>query len=315
MRHFAWTEEEVSALWNLFDKSLTYKQIAQELTAKFGMQITRNAVRNYIRRHPRPPTKPLFEVPGNQQDSIEKFLGGIPSGVLSISDLHAPYTNWELFEHVVSVSDPDLICVVNGDALDQECVSDYARIIEADIDTELRYAVRIFEVLCGRFRKVILNQGNHERRILRFISKLPNGIKVFAANRIDPMKWLEEKFQNLRCNYDWWLKIGQVIFAHPDEFSTVPMRTVQNVCDHFIADGESFQAVVIGHTHKQGQMMYKNKWLAETGHLSVEPTYYKSHLRKDSWQPGYAVIFLDEHGNVNFQRSQCIPLKGVVING
>jgi predicted phosphodiesterase len=71
-KHQKWTDEEHQALTELVKKGLTYQQIADELSKRFGKEFTFNGVRNRLRRTTK--NKISYADRKNISDNIEDYI-------------------------------------------------------------------------------------------------------------------------------------------------------------------------------------------------------------------------------------------------
>jgi hypothetical protein len=94
--------------------------------------------------------------------------------------------------------------------------------------------------------------------------------------------------------YGWFIKIGQTVFAHPSASSVIPGRTAINVAEHLLAYGVDFDCLVVGHTHRQSKIVWRNRIIIEQGCVCAPHEYEcDPHLRWKGQTQGYAVIIQD----------------------
>jgi predicted phosphodiesterase len=244
--------------------------------------------------------------------------------VLCISDLHIPFDNNETIAHALkNHGDADTL-VVNGDIFELYAVSQWPKYKNIVLKWEYQVAIEWMKLFSKMFKKVYLTSGNHEQRL-----------RSYFSSNIDPMVSFlvsDDMLSRLAKGYDfdedgsfiethnfknvhyqsgllsWYTKIGQCLFVHPRSFSKVAGKTATNSADSFLGR-ETFQAIVVGHTHKICKIIYRDKLLIEQGCCCV-PMDYESDgkMRYLPQAFGYAVVYLDEDGNVDFDKSNPVYL-------
>jgi predicted phosphodiesterase len=239
--------------------------------------------------------------------------------VLALSDLHVPFDNSEVIEHALTkhAKDTDVL-VINGDLFELYSVSKWPKHKDIMLRWEYHLAIEWMRLFSETFREVYLVSGNHEHRLKTYfsanvdpmvsflvsddmLSKVAKGYD-FDGDSLVPMY----DFKNVHYQpgmLSWYAKIGKCIFAHPRTFSSVPVRTAIKTADYFM-DKEDFQAVVIGHTHKISKLVWRDKLIMEQGCCCVPMDYEADGKLKYLPQAfGYAVVYMDRDGNVDFDKS------------
>jgi predicted phosphodiesterase len=245
--------------------------------------------------------------------------------VLSLSDLHIPFENTDTIAHALKKhSDADIL-VINGDFLELYAVSTWPKNKNVVLKWEYQIAIEWLKLFSKTFKKVVLTSGNHEARLKSYfaakidpsisflvgndiLSRLAQGEDFWGENRESLTAEMHD-FSNVEYQpglLSWYTKIGKCIFAHPRSFSKVPAKTAVNTADYFLGR-EDYQAVVIGHTHKLSKLIWKDKLLMESGCCCVPMDYEADGKMKYTPQAfGYAVVYMDEDGNVDFNKSNAI---------
>lgn len=235
------------------------------------------------------------------------FGHGVPMRFLHLCDLHIPFHDIDVLEEAVGYALPSGIkhCVINGDLLDVYAASKFAKNKSVDIRREIECATRVLDVLCAHFETVVLTEGNHERRIKRYVAASidPDLQWLF---RVDLLDMLAQQHDNVLYARGPWCKVGSVVFAHPDAYSKVPGRTALSIADSLRARGETVSAVVIGHTHKVVNGMLANGMaIYEAGCACREMDYVGVGRSPISpWTCGYGVIVLDGRGDIDVNESR-----------
>lgn len=246
------------------------------------------------------------------QRYIEQKYRGREVKILNIADLHIPFTDFKAVNQVLNEHADANILMINGDLLDLFAVSKFAKDKEVALKKEIEDGREFFEFVSQRFEDVVVTDGNHERRLRSFIINVippdmqflfPNNILQMIADgdvlKKDPLP------SNVHLVGSWWVKLFDTIYAHPDNYSSVNMRTVQNTSDHFkLVKNIDHRMCVIGHTHQAGWIVIGGIKLMETGCLCHEMDYHNgSKFKKTKWTKAYSVAHFDQSGNADFNRS------------
>jgi predicted phosphodiesterase len=260
-----------------------------------------------------------------QKAITERFEGvGAPKGklhkVVSISDLHIPWVNENVISDMLSKhSDADTL-VINGDLLDQYSVSKWSKEKQILLQHEYEMAMEYLLEFSKTFKNIVLTRGNHDSRLQsKFANELdPNVMFMVNPDMLDRLKngyvydhkrsKLVKKYNFNNIHYagglsGWYAKVGNCIFAHPKSGSKIPMRMATNTADYFL-EKEDYDAIVIGHTHKIGKIVWKGKLLIEQGCCCLPMDYEADAAMKYSQQAfGYCVMYMNAKGEVDFNKS------------
>lgn len=242
--------------------------------------------------------------------------------ILSLSDLHAPFINhYALAEALQLHKDADIV-VLNGDLLDNYSISTFPKRFKIPLELEYSLVVDLITLLSKMFPRVILVSGNHEDRFTKLLEKANDSeIKQFLSSDILELVQKGYQFNNKgkmvkRASFknvtyepgvnNWYCKIGQIIFAHPNPrfTSAIPGRTVIST-SKALESQEDFDALIIGHTHRISTFIDDGRLLAEQGSLCWPMDYAVSNRAIKSRQvTGWAVAYLDKDGRVDFTQSR-----------
>lgn len=273
--------------------------------------------------------------------SIDKYTKvGKPVGkevikILSLSDLHAPFDNPDvIIDAIENHGDADVL-VLNGDILEQYAVSRWGKSKTILLEWEYKVAIEWMKLFSEIFEEVHLVRGNHDDRLSKYLSNAVDPMVGFMMNNDVLTKLADgqdfnskgklEKIHDFDNVYysggllGWYTKIGKCIFAHPSGSSGIPMRTVISAATSLMTS-EDFQALIIGHTHKMGKIIWRDKLLIEQGCCCVPLDYQSDGTMKYLPQAfGYAVVYMDELGNVDFDKTNTVycgtgyPTKNEII--
>ena len=248
--------------------------------------------------------------------------------IVSFSDLHIPFFNWEDMKAALNDHKDADIIVLNGDILDAYIFSTFSKSKNIAALKEYKVAFDLVHFLSDSFEKVVLVSGNHDYRTTRALKSSgfsDEASKVYRPDllfriangeKLDNYGNLEEKLSFNNVHYDvydsWYSIIGKTIFCHPSGFgSKYPGATVVKLLDHFIhrMEPSSFDSIVVGHTHKVYKGVVSNKMLIEQGAMCHKlPYQFRADLKFKNAMNGYAVIYQDADGNTNFNDSGSIYL-------
>lgn len=253
----------------------------------------------------------------NQLNSIYNLLNdGKSKKILSISDLHSPYMDIRKIDKVIRDNLDCEYCIINGDLLDMESMSSFDKMTEIDITKEFEQVNKLLLVLNKQFKKTIIVGGNHDyTRFARYIMKnIKPSLRSFAFDRLNPLKYITEKYENIEVINHNTLEIGDVIFKHPNKYCSGEMKTIVNEYYNMCANREdlpnpNFRSIIIGHTHMAGEYYYNGVKLIEQGCLCHKMDYRFLEPTKKSWTSGYAIINIDENYKVDLNKTKFIYLE------
>jgi predicted phosphodiesterase len=310
----SWTKKERQIVLELASEKLV-QEIIQELVAKGFRKRTPGAVRGIIRRH-RKRDK-------NTQQVHTQAKQDYSASTMSVASQHSNALKEmnELRRNAISKITDYTEKVGNPVNANYKVLSISDTHIPYYHDRhEYKIAIAWLKKLSTLFPKIILTKGNHEERLQSYFQANVDPIVSFMTDP-DILQRLADgydfdEFGNFRKEHNlsnvhyssgplsWFTQVGKCIFAHPSGSSSIPMRTAIKTAEYFNARGYDFDSVVIGHTHKMGSMIWNNKLIIEQGCACV-PMEYEG-TSKMAYRPqafGYAVMYMDKEGNVDFDKS------------
>ena len=251
--------------------------------------------------------------------------------ILTLSDIHFPFSlEDEIFEALEEHSDADIV-VLNGDILDGFIYSTFSKAKRIAALKEYIAAFELVNYLSDNFPKVVIVAGNHDIRPAKALARAgfekeesqvlrPDLLaRIANGEKLDEYGDLIEKLNFDNVYYDrydsWYTRIGKTIFAHPTGYRGGPGGTAQKLYDYFIKrmGSDDFDSIVVGHTHKIYKGIFCNKLLIEQGAMcDRQPYQHKPDLRFLHAMNGYAVIYQDEHGNTDFNKSNVVYLGSMI---
>lgn len=279
-----------------------------------------------------------------KENSVKTFPGVMPADqamtkILCLSDIHFPFARTDLLEMAVTEHADADICVLNGDIFEGYVFSVFEK---SQRIAAIHEYMAVFEFVhrCKQiFPKVVLVDGNHDVRSSRLLKKSglpkeatellrPNLMaRIANGERIDETGMLVEKLDFSNVYYtpqeSWYVKVGKTLFIHPStRGGSKPGWTVTTMGQKLMSryPDDEVDSVVCGHTHQVYKGIVDGKLLIEQGCLADLLAYHwaPNNIMKKNYQNGFAIIYQDEDGNTDFNRSGPVylgevfpPKKGV----
>lgn len=252
--------------------------------------------------------------------------------ILSISDLHVPYNlPASLLSEYAGKTD---ILVVNGDVTDMQAISRFPKAYREspmdEIVSSRQVLIDIIELIDPR--EVYINFGNHDVRLQSYLTKnldsdilelmpmtpldliVDDGFRRYDK-RSKSKTWydpLVKVFPDKKIVYtnDWKVKIGKSWFVHPYAFSSGNLRTAEKAMEFFLkSDKDSFDTVVMAHTHRTGDLKKGYITIFEQGAFcQVEKMNYTDGKLSDPQQKGFILVAQDKEGNLLYDATKRIIL-------
>lgn len=347
-----WTYDIDQRRINLIREGCTYREIAEILTREYGIYFTPKSVENRGRKtnttkslinddhvfgtihrfnhqendtHSRQdrlfpnevyvPNEDVMFTPEKKRflrKVWEELNNGKPKKILSLSDLHAPFINFEAVERAIIDHDDADIVVLNGDVFDGNALSDYDKLRDFDIEIEFKQVFILLDVITRMFDRVYWVGGNHDLlRFVRMVSrKFGTAMKNYVFKRLNPIDYIAEKYNNVIVVPHQFVQIGECVFNHPDGYSSALMSTAINqernirANMHDLLPYPKFSCLVQGHTHDLGEYYVNGCKVIEQGCLTYIHDYRFDKPSQRRWVLGYAVVHLNGDGSVNFNETR-----------
>jgi len=241
--------------------------------------------------------------------------------ILAIGDLHGPFFNRFVIDHAIKNHGDADILVITGDLFDCFAVSKWPRSKEFLLKWEYQIVIELIKMFVSIFPKVVLISGNHENRLSSMFSARIDPQVSFLTSP-DLLKRVQQgydftdndEFEQVhdwggKVVYDggqlkWYTKIGQALFVHPSKgYSTVPLANVLKASKYF-KSREEFQCICFAHTHQVAMCIHEGKLLFDHGAGCLPMDYEgKGDLMYSGQSFGYGLVYLNENGDVCFQKS------------
>lgn len=206
--------------------------------------------------------------------------------VIVISDLHVPFHIQEVIDFIIAeYSDREsAYLVINGDLMDATSISSFPHGEKHSVFDEVIKANELVKQLAQYFLHVFILDGNHERRLSRYIWSnakpltefFPETLNYYVARNIDINHGMvidNGQLENVTYIPAKYVIFNNVCFMHPINYSSVPGGTVKKAIEDAVSHGIPFDVMVIGHTHKIAYINHLGKVGIETGCLTAYDDY------------------------------------------
>lgn len=255
------------------DYGMRDKEVSSIIAQEFGVLVSDDTIRYHARRK-------------GKKDEVKKQM--ITDGVsktLVLTDLHIPFHREDTIIDIIMKHRGEIDTIIfGGDVVDCEGISSFPKEIRRPMIQEMEIAYKFFrriDKLTPNVKKIMI-WGNHEYRYVRYLQNMGNELNPFHSANIleeiisgftkhDRANNKKTVYRPLSDNFvvvdKWFVQHGDMIVAHPKNFSKINLKTAVNTVDHFVARGMRFNTCGIGHTHKQGTTMRNNVWTIEFGCL------------------------------------------------
>ena len=258
-----------------------------------------------------------------EYDNYINGYGGVATTILSISDLHVPFQlSYELLSKYRNVD----ILQINVDVVDCQALSRFPKQYRISPMDEMiqgrQYLIDLIKYINPK--KVICNYGNHDVRFSNYFAKnidtdllqlQPNtslelifddGFRNY--DKLNKTKTWYEPLTNvfddtgidIQFVDDWKVKIGKTWFVHPLSYRSNILATADKAKDFLQdTDPESFDCVVMAHTHSVGDAEKGYIRLIEQGAFcDVAKMRYSDGKLQKPQKMGFAIICQDKDGKL-----------------
>jgi predicted phosphodiesterase len=246
-----------------------------------------------------------------------------PLRIAVASDLHFPFYSPKAVDDLLAAPGKFDFLLLVGDVYDMYHFSTFRKETSIPFSREFQESLPIWNKLVKKFGEVIYIAGsNHERRLwMRLIERaddftagLEQGAKNILYEAIDKIRdfYLNRDAEHVTAYYGWWLRFGNVIFAHPDRFLRRTMGTAEEVSKYFMNRYIDFETLMVAHTHRlSGFSPVMGKWLAEIPAMCTPMDYMADgHAKVGSLHNGHAIVCIGPDGRLDYNNSR-IHFSGV----
>ncbi len=313
-----WTKNEERKLKSLAESGLSMLDIARELNRvrksvehkarRMGIRLdTQRAIEGqafyYIKQGVELLTEPKLRI---EREKIHQHFSGLNKKlkILTGFDMHMPFQRNDLIKELIKEGG-DILAL--SEIFDLYAASRFRKDKFIPLRDEFLVGVQKLTELAKHFKYMVMGSCNHHARLLALImDKLKDFPEVVELIGKGDVLNIRKRLPgiNLLTTDSWWFKIGDIIFAHPDWFSNVNLRTVQSSYEYFAMEGEDYNVIVNAHTHHSGYTPYRNKILIESGCLSYRMDYLREGKKRIETHQGFWSLILDKQGKFVFNESR-----------
>ena len=257
---------------------------------------------------------------------------GVATAILSISDLHYPFTKpLDVFSEFSGKID---ILQLNGDLVDCMALSRFSKLYRVSPLEEMigarQYIIDLIEMI--KPKKVLVNHGNHELRLGSYLAKnLDNELQELMPETaldyifVDGFTHYDRKtkakvkysplcdvFDDIEIKYTgtWYSQYKDVLFCHPKAFASSPLKTAEKALYWFRNEGFEFKTLIMSHTHRVGSYKIGNSMIYEQGCCcETSKMRYNDGQLINSQKEGFMIICLDKDGNLIDSKTKVISLN------
>jgi len=237
------------------------------------------------------------------QDDVDAALKTAMQGtvkVMTLSDIEVPYANLKMINHAVKVALEQgvKIVVLNGDITHSDFFSKHAKDTYVSPAEEYQQLEQLVAFFASKFEQVILVRGNHDDMVERFCQRHFGLEHMKFLVRYDLLANVADNYANVTYARNWWTKIGDAVYGHPYNYSSIPMRTAL-IAANSVARFTDFRAFFMGHTHQVGSIIVDGVYYTETGCSCNMQGYAFKRVQKTRWVNAFNISeFVD--GKIQF---------------
>ena len=310
----------INAAKKMAEEGKSYHDISHilDITVHQAKMIAGNhgfTVYNYHSAKQKYPAGPLptFTEPirmGERRKIYNKYKGKAMKW-LTLSDLHYPFEAEEVIEKALKEK---VNGVVFSEVFDFYGLSRFRKSRLISASEELRHGLKLVRKIKKMVKNVVWYEANHERRIWALLQdRLAGHEDVIEILEIEPPLAHKMMEIGVDATVSWWVRLGNVIFAHPDWFSNVNLRTAESTQNYFLQASRKLfgqiEAICNNHTHKLIWGQRYGQHLIETGCACHRMDYLDEGKKRLESQPGYAVVAVNADGSLNTDETRIVPVK------
>lgn len=243
-----------------------------------------------------------------ERDRIFRKYKGRAMNILSLGDLHYPNQNNTLIKQAMQ---EEFDAVVASEVWDFYGLSRFRKNKTSDSEKELQKGTELIREIKGKKKDFIWFKANHERRLESLLMDrlTPEAVRLIGIGNL-----IKNKVEGVGCDAtnSWWVKIGNVIFAHPDWFTNSTLKTAEATQDNFLKYDRKLWAstdcIVNHHTHKLGMSVHFGQTIMETGSGCIRMDYLNAGKMRLEMHKGYGIIRIEKDGSFNFNKSRLVKV-------
>ena len=261
-----------------------------------------------------------------ENERMRKFISSEwkpPLRIAVASDLHFPFQSKKAIDDLLAATGKFDFLILVGDIYDMYHFSTFRKEAVVPFSREFQESIPVWDKLVKKFGRIIYIAGsNHERRLwMRLTERASLFTLGLDAKAQEILYEAIDKIRDLYLNinseaitpyYGWWLRFGNVIFAHPDRFLRRTMGTAEEVSKYFMNRYIDFETLICAHTHRlSGFSPLMGKWLAEIPAMCGPMDYMADgHAKIGSLHNGHAIVCIGKDGRLDYNNSK-IHFSGV----
>lgn len=239
--------------------------------------------------------------------------------IVLLPDLHCPFHDQHLLADLVAETGKADLCVVMGDLMDCYATSKFVAYERVPFEDELAAAQQVLEVLSATYPEVVVIEGNHDSRIEKgLLERLPPdfvaAVRFLTGGELRPLAALCKRFENVRLathqvgphKASWFCQIGDLLVAHAEKYSRVPVSATRSVDEWFddftgTLGLKPWKVLAQAHTHQLSWVPWRtDRVLMEVGCACQEHGYqFRARIGGRPQRRGWVTLRQDEHGQTD----------------
>jgi hypothetical protein len=240
-----------------------------------------------------------FPSPAGRQYNEYKVLNA--DSYIVIGDSEIPHHDPELFEYAYQLMKKYQLdqMIINGDFIANDIFSFFSPYTNEihSFEDNLQPAIEVLKVFSDQAKRIIINQGNHERRLPLLVKgqiNLGDFLKELTKVEFQEYAYTVVKGSN-----------GEITrVSHPDNYSGIIGSVTKRMHAKHLCN------LIIGHDHQMGLLYDQSAshWLVHGGHCRREDMVSYKNLRDNcmpNWNHGFVMVlnnfpYLINKQNIDF---------------
>lgn len=291
-------------------REMLYHSREEELSAAETLQARQFAETvRYLQEQVGLPRHPVSAPAQRPQGELTK--------ILTLSDLHVPFHNVELLTSAIREHRDADVVVLLGDFLDMYSASRFTKERVLDPIDEIREAAAILELLASTFPRVVVLEGNHDSRAVRWLHTTRPELGALLLHPFEYIRYvwnggLQHRYSNVEfpqaqvhtsgpmtpVTARHFTVIGDALFGHFERSLKGPARTAYQLALEWLPVWEGLlfpqgavRVLVQGHVHRLSKVQWSRYTLFECGCVADIMTYTVQDPRYHPPQMGYVVLY------------------------
>lgn len=285
-----------------------------------------------VRSGGRPGCCPSSSAQDKQQPagSNEGSSGGMEYKALVISDTHFPFAcESAIYRAIQDHADANEMILL-GDVFDMHAASRFSKEHQISIETEVFRVKRFLEYATSVFPRVVILQGNHDTRPMRWINTANPSVGMLMLSPIDYIRylWMNEgntetiskiclpRYDVAWSHRDYPIRldhvycVGDALLGHFEKSNKGPATTVYRLTMEWLPQwidtlpAQSVGCIMQGHVHRLSKSMFGRVTMIETGCMCYVMDYAIKSPNYSLPGLGYAVLYQKsgktDHNKTNY---------------